>query len=217
MSAAEPKDTRERLLDVGERLFGERGFAAVSVREITSAAGANVAAVNYHFSNKDGLLQAVFERRMMPLNEERLRLLDLVASAAGDGAPSLSSILRAFVGPTVHLRRTHPSFLKFLGQLHHESGVFARAMIATAGFSELVARMRVLLTRALPDAPPSAMWWGTSFLMGALIHTWMKGEEIEKLSGGEAAWVSDEVMVDRLVAFADAGIRALVVTEEEHR
>jgi AcrR family transcriptional regulator len=47
--------TRQRLLDVAETLFAEHGFAATSVRDITSAAACNLAAVNYHFRDKQNL------------------------------------------------------------------------------------------------------------------------------------------------------------------
>lgn len=59
------KPVRERLIDVAERLFAEKGFDGVGVREITAEAGCNVAAVNYHFGNKKGLYIAVFKERMV--------------------------------------------------------------------------------------------------------------------------------------------------------
>lgn len=52
-------DTRRRVLEVAARLFAERGFRKVTVREICAAADANVAAVNYHFRNKMGLYTEV--------------------------------------------------------------------------------------------------------------------------------------------------------------
>ncbi|MFH1059120.1 MAG: CerR family C-terminal domain-containing protein [Pseudomonadota bacterium] len=61
-----PDQTRERILDEAERLFAERGFDAVSVRQITSAAHTNLAAVNYHFGGKENLYLEVFRQRWMP-------------------------------------------------------------------------------------------------------------------------------------------------------
>ncbi len=59
--ALEGENTRKRLLDEGLSLFSARGHAGVSVRDLTGAAGANVAAIAYHFGNKDGLYKAIVD------------------------------------------------------------------------------------------------------------------------------------------------------------
>jgi AcrR family transcriptional regulator len=58
---SESSETRDRLLMVGTRLFAESGFKGVSVRELCAEAGANIAAVRYHFGGKEGLYRAIFE------------------------------------------------------------------------------------------------------------------------------------------------------------
>jgi AcrR family transcriptional regulator len=58
--------TKERILDTAEVLFAEKGYRAVSVREITSAARCNLAAVNYHFGTKKNLYLEVFRSRWVP-------------------------------------------------------------------------------------------------------------------------------------------------------
>ena len=58
--------TKERILDTAEILFAQKGYQAVSVREITSAAECNLAAVNYHFGNKENLYLEVFRSRWVP-------------------------------------------------------------------------------------------------------------------------------------------------------
>src|SRR5437773_8511643 len=68
--------TKERILDAAEALFMEHGFEATSVRVITAAAGVNLAAANYHFGSKEELFQAVLTRRLDPMNQERVALLD---------------------------------------------------------------------------------------------------------------------------------------------
>ena len=82
--------TKDRILDAAEGLFAQQGFSATSLRAITAQAGVNLAAVNYHFGSKDGLLEAVFVRRLGPLNDERLALLDEAESTPG-GASRLRS------------------------------------------------------------------------------------------------------------------------------
>ena len=69
------QDTKSRIVDVAEQLFMEHGFEATSLRQLTSSAGVNLAAVNYHFGSKEELFQAVLTRRLDPMNQERIELL----------------------------------------------------------------------------------------------------------------------------------------------
>jgi len=55
--------TKLRLIEAAEKLFAEKNVTSVSIRDITRAANANVAAVNYHFGNRDGLVAAVLGRQ----------------------------------------------------------------------------------------------------------------------------------------------------------
>src|SRR5271156_1240304 len=89
-------DTKTRILDVAEKLFGENGFDGTSLRDITTEADVNLAAVNYHFQSKDSLIDAVIARRIEPVNQQRLEMLD----AAGPN-PSLEKILTAFLAPVL--------------------------------------------------------------------------------------------------------------------
>ena len=57
-------DTRDRLLQAAGRVFSESGFRSATVREIVMRAGANIAAVNYHFRDKEGLYLAVLEESL---------------------------------------------------------------------------------------------------------------------------------------------------------
>ena len=124
-------DTRDRILDVAERMFGERGFPATSLRDITTEAGVNVASVNYHFGSKEALLAEVLERRLKPINERRLELLDAVEAQAGDGPPELEAVVRAFLSPPFHSQRVWgekgPGFLRLVGRIHSETNEEFRA------------------------------------------------------------------------------------------
>ena len=216
MAATDTGETRVRLLDTAERLFGEKGLDGVSLRDITSAAGANVASVNYHFGSRDGLIREVFGRRMLPLNEERLRLLDLAAAAAGDVPPTLESILDAFIGPTFRFFKDHPDFMRMTARLHMETSADSLEMLMHSGkFMELVDRIRGLLIRSMPDTEKNELWWSMHFLLGAMIHTWTGCEKMEKVSRGECSYDGDEEMIRRLVRFAAAGMRAAPLVDEE--
>ena len=80
-----PPATKDRILDAAEGLFMEHGFEATSLRSITAAAAVNLAAVNYHFGSKEELFQAVLTRRLDPMNQRRLALLDRFEREEGDG------------------------------------------------------------------------------------------------------------------------------------
>ncbi|MGH6994035.1 MAG: TetR/AcrR family transcriptional regulator, partial [Caulobacteraceae bacterium] len=90
--------TKQQVLAVAERLFAIDGFQNVSVRDITAAAGVNLASVNYHFGSKDGLLFEIFRRRTAELNRERARMLHEASDRFG-GKPPVREILRALFEP----------------------------------------------------------------------------------------------------------------------
>ncbi|UCG19956.1 MAG: CerR family C-terminal domain-containing protein [Deltaproteobacteria bacterium] len=85
--------TRERILDTAEVLFAQKGYRAVSVREITSAAECNLAAVNYHFGNKENLYLEVFRSRWVP-RATRVRE-SFRKSLARQGSLSEAKVVRA--------------------------------------------------------------------------------------------------------------------------
>ena len=96
-------DTKERILDVAEHLFADSGFTATSLRDITSAAGVNLASVNYHFGSKEGLLSAVLHRRIGPLNERRLARLDEIERFTARTRPERGRDLAGISYPTVRV------------------------------------------------------------------------------------------------------------------
>jgi len=94
-----PHETRTRILDAAEELFMQHGFEGTSMRLLTSKAGVNLAAVNYHFGSKDALIEAVFRRRLDPMNAARVAALDRLERdasgqplAPGNGVHGLSRV-----------------------------------------------------------------------------------------------------------------------------
>ena len=84
---------KERLLDKAEALFAQKGYHAVSIREITSTAGCNLAAVNYHFGSKENLYLEVFRNRWM---SRAVRLFEYYEkSLSTQASPSPTSIVKS--------------------------------------------------------------------------------------------------------------------------
>src|ERR1017187_1830002 len=113
-------DTRLRILDTAERLFGEEGYKAVSLRRITAAAGVNLASIHYHFGSKEELLDELVMRRAVPVNEERMDSLRRLKEAAGPNAIALENLLEAFLVPAFRAADRSPEWAKLMGRLHAE-------------------------------------------------------------------------------------------------
>jgi AcrR family transcriptional regulator len=211
------KGTKERLLDIAEELFAERGIQATSLRAITKKAGANLAAVNYHFRSKDALVEAVFARRLIPLNEERIKLLDEAEAAAGTGELTIEAVLRAFFVPEFHLWEEGPLFVRLSDRLQYEPDEKIHDFFLKH-FRETVRRYDAAITRALPDVPRKELYWRMHFLIGGMVHVWMWLADLEELSGGICSASDIPLMIDRLIAFGVAGLRAPIPpTPEESR
>ncbi len=90
-------DTRTQLLDAAEHLFAEHGYRGTSVRAITESAGANLAAVGYHFGSKAELWAAVARRVIEPINTAQSAGLDRLLARTPD--PQVPELVEAFAGP----------------------------------------------------------------------------------------------------------------------
>jgi AcrR family transcriptional regulator len=96
VTAPRDSETHDRLLKAAERLFADRGFKKVTVRDICRAARANVAAVNYHFGDKLGLYRVVMQSAI-----DGMRGTNDAARQAGEGQPPEEQ-LRRYIAIFVH-------------------------------------------------------------------------------------------------------------------
>ncbi|HTQ80242.1 MAG TPA: TetR/AcrR family transcriptional regulator [Thermoanaerobaculia bacterium] len=196
--------TRESLLDAAERLFSERGIQAASLRAITEEAGANLAAVHYHFGSKHGLVRAVFARRLAPLNAERLRLLD-ECEATGGG---IEGVLRAFIEP--HLGMTeldNSAFGQLMGRAFMEPDDEVREILIEQ-IQEVFHRFTAALARLLPHLSEPEILRRFHFVAGAIGHTVVCGPLLERLSAGRCRVGGATEAIDPLVTFLAAGLQA---------
>lgn len=201
--------TKDRILAAAEELFARTGVARTSLRAITALARVNLAAVNYHFGSKEGLVEEVYRRRLEPLNRARLANLDRLESRARN--PSLESILKAFMTPVASLARDPaqggPTVMRLLGQTHAEAEAPFKAWFA-GEYRRVLERYHAALCRALPALPPEEVRWRLQFLVGALTYPVAERQLVELVSG-EAINPDDvNLIVERLLPFVAAGFRA---------
>jgi AcrR family transcriptional regulator len=198
---ADPKsDTKTRILEAAERLFGMNGFDAVSLREITAEAKVNLAAVNYHFQSKEALVNAAIARRIEPLNTRRLALLD----AAGPN-PNVEQILDAFLRPIFEI---DPKPLgPLIGRVLSNPEMFVDR-IFNVHLAPLAKRFLEAFARALPDVPLQEVAWRQHFMIGIMTHTLVWGEIISRISSGLCDSSDRNALLQRTIQFLAAGFRA---------
>ena len=200
-------DTKERILNVAERLFADRGFPATSLRDITSEASVNIASVNYHFGSKEALLAAVLERRLRPVNARRLELLDAIESAAGRSAPSAEDVIRAFLSPPFQKRQEWgDNFLRLLGRIHSETNEEFRASFRR--YDGVYRRFVRALQRALPHLDPTDVGLRMLFLVGSMAFTMCWGDSLASISPDSNK--DPEDVLESLIQYTAAGMASPV-------
>lgn len=205
----ESRGTKDRILDAAEYLFAEHGFAETSLRQITTRAGVNLAAVNYHFRSKDELIFATFTRRIQPLNEIRLRALDELEARAGDGPLAIEDVVRTFLEPVVlgGPEQIPEHFRRLFGRMFGEPGdLFTRVIREQlAGTRD---RYLAAFRRALPGASMEEIVWKLFFMIGSMAHVLGGMHHLEALGAGIVDTRDKRAVAERLIAFSAAGFRA---------
>ena len=202
-------DTKQRLLDAAERLFAQAGFHAASLRAITGEAGANLAAVSYHFGSKEGLMEAVIDRRLTPLNAQRTAALDAaLAAAEADGRPpTVRQILRAFIEPTLRFRQVEScDFIALVGRMVSETDDTLRR-IFVGRMEPFRKRIFEALKLALPDTSEAILNWRLHFTVGAMAHTMFMVNK-HPFPGEVPSEPHTDGLLDLLLPYVTAGMEA---------
>lgn len=206
------RDTKTRILNSAERHFAEHGFKGASLRNIIGDAGVNLAAVHYHFGSKEALIEAVFARRVQPLNQKRLELLKQIESKAKGKRLPLEKIIEAFVTPALELaadRESGPVAMRLFGRTIAEPSEEMQTLLKSQ-FSDVFKRFMKAFGRALPNVPKEALCWRMHFLIGSMAHLLSMGPLIKQISNGLCDASDTEVVLKELVRFVAAGLKAPV-------
>jgi len=212
----EAQETQKLLLDAAETIVADHGFNGASLRDIADRAGVNVALVKYHFGSKDGLVEAMMLRRIGPLDERRLALLDAVEAATPTGPLRLEEVLEALIRPAVEegLAGTKEAkqFMRLIGRVFAEPPVVMKLM--GRHIAPVMNRFDAAFERALPGFKPQDQAWRKVACMGVVQHSLLMFSMIHEapfpiqfLVGGAP---KPETVIRRLIAFCAAGMRAEV-------
>lgn len=204
--SAEPRpDRRNAILLAAERLFAQRGYHAVTIRQIAEAAGVPLALVGYYFGQKHELFAALFDHWSTTI-DERLAGLRAVQLRAGDGA-ALRAIVEAFVWPVVRLRASAEgeSYALLVGRQLVQDVDEADAVMRRH-FDPMARAFIDALQAVHPWASRGEVAWGYQFALGALLHH-LSDARVERLSDG-ANRAADPAAAPRLIDFIVGGLCA---------
>jgi AcrR family transcriptional regulator len=210
LRAVKPQhETRTRILDAAEELFMHQGFGGTSMRLLTSKAGVNLAAVNYHFGSKDALIEAVFRRRLDPMNIARIAALEALEAS---GTPDADAIIRAFVGASLRMLEDAKgggrNFIRLLGRTYTEPAKGIRHLIGQM-YAPTMQHYKAALERALPQMPREELVWRMHFMFGTLAYTLAATDTVQLIAGSKPEDRYDaRLLEDRLTAFLASGLAA---------
>ncbi|HYW76908.1 MAG TPA: TetR/AcrR family transcriptional regulator [Gammaproteobacteria bacterium] len=201
-------DTRERILDIAEQLFAEQGLGQTSLRAITAAAGVNLAAVHYHFGSKEALERAIFERRLKPMNEDRLRRLDAL-EANSSGPVPLADLVYAFIAPPLELSRDQEHggryFIRLLGRTYTEPTESLQDYVREL-YEEVADRFQAAFNKTLPDLDAKELYWRLHFMVGTLAFCMSGSYTMRLIASSHLADEPTPVLIERLTRFLVGGL-----------
>jgi AcrR family transcriptional regulator len=203
---------RGRLLDAAESLFAERGFYGVTTRQVADAAGVDVALIYYHFKNKSGLFDAVFERRAGPLALTRRDALRSYVAAADK--ISVEGAVAAFINPMIDLwLHGEPGWRSYFALVAQIDNTPWGGEIIHRFFDDNVQELIDVLQRALPGIPRRELYWAYNFLAGSMMLALSGAERVDRLSEGLCQAKDLEAARLRLLNYCAGGFLAMVTAE----
>ncbi|HSR64738.1 MAG TPA: TetR family transcriptional regulator [Xanthomonadaceae bacterium] len=206
MTATAHFSTKDRILGAAEELFAQFGFAGTSLRQVTSRADVNIAAVNYHFGSKENLVNEVFRRRMDEMSAQRLAALKAAVSAHPG---ELEPILAAFVEPALAMaqdRHGGGAFIRVIARAYAEKNDSLRKFLSDQ-YGHVPREFAKAIAACMPALSKEELYWRLDFLSGALTYAMADFGLIKRPAGvGEATHRARAAR--ELIRFAAAGFKS---------
>lgn len=206
MASSSHFSTKDRILGAAEELFAQYGFAGTSLRQVTTRADVNIAAVNYHFGSKENLVNEVFRRRMDDMTALRLSQLK---TALEQHPGELRPVLAAFVEPALamsHDRHGGGAFVRVVARAYAEKNDGLRKFLSDH-YGHVLREFGKAIAGCVPGLSKEALYWRLDFLAGALTYA-MADFGLIKRPPNVSEAAHREQAARELIRFAEAGIRA---------
>lgn len=206
MSSSTHFSTKDRILGAAEELFAQHGFAGTSLRQVTSRADVNIAAVNYHFGSKENLVNEVFRRRMDEMSRRRLAALK---TAQAEAPGELEPVLAAFVEPALAMaqdRHGGGAFIRVIARAYAEKNDSLRKFLSDQ-YGHVLREFARAIATCVPELSKEELYWRLDFLAGALTYA-MADFGLIKRPANVAEATHRERAARELIRFAAAGFRS---------
>ena len=197
--------TKERILGAAEELFARHGFEGASLRQLTAAAGVNLAAVNYHFGSKDRLIEEVFRRRLDQLNGRRMAALQKIA---GEPDTTVEDVLAAFIKPALELSHDGNGslFMRVLARAFAEHDDTLRKFLSD-NYGHVMRQFTAEFARLLPQLSKEELYWRVDLVTGALTHAMSGFGMIQRKSDVPEEHHRAQT-AEHLIRFAASGLKS---------
>ena len=203
------KDTVERILDAAEALFSEKGFAETSLRNITTKAGVNLAAVNYHFGSKKSLIQAVFARYLTPFSHQFSDQLDVIELQHNTPEQLLKLLVITLAKSGLEKPEKFGVFMRLLGLAYSQGQGHLRKFL-TSEYGEVFARYMKEVNRITPELSPKERFWRINFMLGAAVFTMSSVDSLVAMENHDLGTQSDvKDVISQLMPFLASGLMAV--------
>ncbi|MBA2237452.1 MAG: TetR/AcrR family transcriptional regulator [Lysobacter sp.] len=206
MASSAHFSTKDRILSAAEELFAQFGFSGTSLRQVTSRADVNIAAVNYHFGSKENLVNEVFRRRMDDMSAQRVSALKL---AVQEHPGELEPILAAFIEPALALaqdRHGGGAFVRVIARAYAEKNDSLRKFLSDH-YGHVLREFAKAIAADMPGLSKEALYWRLDFLAGALTYA-MADFGLIKRPAGVSEVAHRERAARELIRFAAAGFKS---------
>ncbi|QQP97491.1 TetR/AcrR family transcriptional regulator [Lysobacter enzymogenes] len=206
MSSTAHFSTKDRILGAAEELFAQFGFTGTSLRQVTSRADVNIAAVNYHFGSKENLVNEVFRRRMDEMTAQRMSALK---TALAERPGELEPILAAFVEPALALaqdRNGGGAFVRVIARAYAEKNDSLRKFLSDH-YGHVLREFAKAIAIAVPGLSKEELYWRLDFLAGSLTYA-MADFGLIKRPAGVTEQAHRERAARELIRFAAAGFKS---------
>ncbi len=205
-------DTKTKILNSAEELFADQGFENVSIRAIINKASVNIAAINYHFGNKDELIFAVVKRRIMEVNNFRATGLEALQDEYQQKAIPVKKIIHAFIYPAFKHsnsdQKNGSRFLQLMGRIMSNTYPNLKSRVFEV-FDPIAQDYLKELIKAMPQISAEEVSQKFYFTIGSMAHILLNHAETDCIKKSYTAERSLMKTAEDLIEFCSGGFQAM--------